>query len=403
MINTRLKKKIQEGITNLSSMGQIPTDEVTLNLEVLYDSILNEVCSVVPMESPRQVVSCLKLIHDSEEKTFLTGDIQKDAFKLTLMNGVGAVPFDDYGYPTQDVSCSIVANDNNEFLANYSNIIPGTVNIEDEYIDDGNGKIINKETKAEIGTVDYLSGLFKFTGDVPAAVVRYKYDIYNLEYQRNFAKFVKSSIEVFADMYALDIDSALVLNDFKGLNLKENINNIIPQVLTQQIDGFILSKYFKQAEQQVIGTFNSTIVPPTIYADLGTFISNKTNEYVSQTGVMPNVILCDAKGYSLLSANVKFQPINDEEHKIAGTPKLVGYFNNFKVILTNIESKVSIVLTYKGDSDAQVAGVYAPYIPVTLRTVDGSEGGGMIVTTNAYSFGGFVMINPDLVKGIVIE
>lgn len=401
MYNARLKQKIYEGITNLSNMGQIPTEEVQLNLDVLYNSILEEVCSIIPIESPRAIISCLQLVYDSENKSKveLSGDIEKDAFKLVLMNGVGAVPFDDNGYPTNEVHCIIIPDENNSFLANYNNVIPGTVNIADEFIDDGEGKLINKTSKAEVGTVDYITGLFKFTGAIPAsATLSYKYDIYNLEYQRNFTKFVKKYIEVFADLFALDIDSALILNDIKSLDLKANIKNILPQVLSQQIDQFILDKYFKQAKLNMLNEFDSN--------DLGTFISNNTNIFIDKQGVMPNVILCNAKAYGLLSASLKFQPTinSDKESQTAGTPKLVGYFNNYKVILTNSKVKdVDLVLTYKGESDAQAAGIYTPFIPVTLRTVEGGEGGGMITTTNAYSMGGFTMINPDLVVGVKIK
>lgn len=405
MKNARLKTKIKEGITNLSNMGVIPADEAQLNMDVLYNSILDEVCAVVPMESPRQIISCLKLIYDSEKKSQikLTGDITVDAFKIALMNGVGSVPFNDNGYPTNEVNCTIIPNNDNEFLANYAEIIPGTINIANEYIDDGEGKLINKTTGAEFGTVDYHSSLFKFTGSLPASAnLSYKYDIYNLDYMPNFAKFVKSFVEVFADMFALDINTALVLNDFKGLDLKKNIENILPQVLTQQIDQFVLNKYFKQAKLN--GVYPICNTTEETYGDVGTSVSKQIGEFVTEFGVLPNVIICNSKGYGELSTSIKFQPlIGEDAVKTAGMPKVVGYFNNAKVILTNTsESGIDIVLTYRGDSDAQAAGVFAPFIPVTLRTVDGMEGGGMITTTNAYSMGGFAMINPDLVKGIVI-
>lgn len=405
MKNTRLKTKIKEGITNLSNMGVIPADEAQLNMDVLYDSILDEVCAVVPMESPRQIVSCLKLIYDSEKKSQikLTGDITVDAFKIALMNGVGSVPFNDNGYPTNEVNCTIIPNNDGEFLANYAEIIPGTVNIANEYTDDGEGKLINKTTGAEFGTLNYHSGLFKFTGSLPASAnLSYKYDIYNLDYMPNFAKFVKSFVEIFADMFALDINTALVLNDFKGLDLKKNIENILPQVLTQQIDQFILNKYFKQAKLNPV--YQIPNITENTYGDVGTHVSKQMGEFITKFGVLPNIIICNPKGYGELSTSIKFQPLTGEDMvKTAGMPKVVGYFNNAKVILTTTsESDIDIVLTYRGDSDAQAAGVFTPYIPVTLRTVDGMEGGGMITTTNVYSMGGFAMINPDLVKGIVI-
>lgn len=58
---TKLQEKIKEGITNLSTSGRIPADEVQLNLDVAYDSCLDEICAIIPMESPRQVISYLKL------------------------------------------------------------------------------------------------------------------------------------------------------------------------------------------------------------------------------------------------------------------------------------------------------------------------------------------------------
>ena len=51
------KQRIEEKITNLNTLGILPADEVQLNIDVIYNSILNNICSVVPINSPRQVVS----------------------------------------------------------------------------------------------------------------------------------------------------------------------------------------------------------------------------------------------------------------------------------------------------------------------------------------------------------
>lgn len=415
MVNT--KQKIKESITRLSSLGVIPADELQLNLDVIYNSILSEVCSVVPMESPRQIISCLKLIYDSENKcelsSVITGDVEKDIYKVLAMNGVGAVPYNDYGYATNEVHCSISANKSGEYLASYQNILPSSINIQDEIFDDGVGNLVRNDVV--VGSVDYSTGLFKFDNAPASATLSYKFDIYNIMTDRNMIKFVKTFVEVFADLYQLDLDSALVLNDFKTLDLKENIDKILPQVLAQQIDQYIMTKYFKQAKvnggidnkwSSVADWDTATRVPVNLlYSDLGTYISKKIGEFALKHGVVPNVMLVTPLSYGILSQSEKFIPVNDVEDLNVGTPKVVGYYNNTKVVLTNVPAdlgEVSIVLTYKGQSDAQAAGVYTPFIPVTLRTVQGAESAGMIVTSNVYSSGGFVMINPDLVEGITI-
>lgn len=412
-MNKNTKKRIQESITNLVNLGVIPADEAQLNTDVIYDSILDEVCSIVPMESPQQVISCLKFIYDSEGKSIVnTGDVEKDAFKLMLMNGVGAVPLNDKGYPTNNVHCTISGLVNNIFIAPYQKIIPGTVVIEtkdgDRFTDTENKGIISGGK----GNIYYDYGKFEFNdASLEGATLSYKFDIYNLLTNRNFAKFVKKFVEIFADIYQLDIDTAVSMYDMKGLNLKSNIENILPQVLAAQIDQYILSRYFEQAKNNVVGNWSSVAdwdsisrVPVSLlYSDLGAFISVKCGEYTKRHGVVPNVILCSPLGYGILSVSEKFRAIDSSEKDYAGTPKVVGYYNNCKVILTNCVDSVGIVITYRGESDAQATGVFAPYIPVTLRTVDGAEGGGMITTTNAYSIAGFAMINPELIEGIVIN
>lgn len=407
--NDKLKHKIQESITNLSNMGVIPADEVQLNLDVIYNSILGEVCSIVPMESPRQIVSYLKLIYDSENKSKveLSGNIEKDVYKLNLMDGVGAVPLNEFGYPTDDVSCTMIFNEDNEFVAPFKNIMPGTIKIGDDIFDNSLGSLMKADTK--VGNVNYITGLISFDETPSETQLNYKFDIYNLECSRNFVKFVKQYLEVFANMFQLDIDSAKCLQDFKSLRLQDNIDNLLPQVLIQKIDEYVLTKYFKQAEQSIVGTWSAVAVWDTVtrvpvsmlYDDLGTFISQKASEYTEKHGVVPNVILCNPKSYGILSSSKKF--LANNEDTTAGTPKFVGYYNNFKVILVNVlDTTADIVLTYKGTSEAQAAGIFTPYVPITLRTVDGMEGGGMISTTNAYSLAGFAMVNPDLVEGITI-
>lgn len=409
-MNTKNKLKVKESITNLAQLGVIPADELQLNLDVIHESILDQICTVFPLESPRQIISTLKMLYGSKHKSVDYTD--KDVFEKQLLSGVGVVPLDDNGYPTDLVVIKdAVLTDNNQFIASYKNILPGTININDEIIDKL-GKLVNKTDNTEVGTIDYIQGIFNFNNATNIKSLTYKFDIYNLMTNRNKVKFVKTFIEVFADLYQLDIDVATNLYKFKGLDIKKNIENIVPQVLTQQIDQYICDKYFDQAKLQVTGNWSAvsnwdagvTRVPThLLYSDLGAYISKCSGDYVKRHGVIPNVILVNPVSYSILSCSEKFVP-NNEESTNQGTPKFVGYFNNAKVFLTNsnLDDSLSIVLTYKGDSDAQTAGVFCPYIPVNFRTVDGMEGNSMITTTNVYSIDGFSMINPDLVEGIVI-
>lgn len=413
MSKNKLKTKISESITNLSKLGTIPAEELQLNLDVLYNSVLGDVCSIVPMNSVRQVISCLKLIYDSKNKSL---DLNaKDKFKQLLMNGVGGLPCNDGGFPTSDVNCTIILGSDNIYLASYSKIIPGTISIDNGAIIDENGKLTD-EANNDYGTVNYDTGVFTFNNNnVEGMNLQYTFDIHNIMTDRNMVKFVKTFVEVFADMYQLDLDSALVLEDMKSLDIKSNIENILPQVLTQQIDQNILDKYFKQAKTNIVGTWSSdaiwdgnTRVPVSLlYEDLGTFVSIKMSEFANKNGVVPNVILCSPIGYGILSANKNFVPVTDYDSDNTSIPRVVGYYSNAKVILTNTlldYGDVNIVLTYKGESEAQAAGVYAPFIPVTFRSINGMEASsGLITTSTAYSIAGFVMVNPDLVQGIIIN
>lgn len=414
----KTKTKIKESYTNLVNLGQLPADEVLLNTDVFYNSILDQICSVVQMDSPRQVVSCLKLIHDSEQKSINKNADNKDAYYTKLMSEIGAMPLDDNGYVTNLVRFQ--AN-NNKFIGNFKNILPGTVKIGNELVDDGQGSIVNKN-KEQVGTVDYEKAVFNVTLIETPSIVEYKFDIYNLETSRIFAKFIKTFVEVFAEMFQLDVDSAVVLDNFKGLNLKDNIDNILPQVLSQQIDQHVLSKYFEQIDNNLVDVvewdansidmpYNQGYSATDFYKDFGTKISLQMTNFARKNGVIPNIILCDPISYPILSISHKFIPsIDKEETKNISTPKLVGIFDNAKVFLVqNIlkqedETKLQgrVVLTFKGDSDAATAAVFGSFIPVTLRTVDGAEGNGMIVTKNAYSIGGFNIINPELINGVKI-
>lgn len=417
----KLKARVEESITNLSNMGVIPADEVQLNLDVVYNSIIDEVCSFVPVDSPNAIVSYLKLIYDSQAKSLVsTGNVEADAYKLTLMGGTGAVPYDiDGGYPTSNVECTVLTNSDGVFVASFKNIIPGTININNNntnYVDDGNGNIVSKsDSNVSLGTVDYEKAVFTLNTEVSDANLTYRFDIFNLVTSRNFVKYVKQFAQVYCDLYKLDVDAAISLYQFKGLNLKDNIEKITPQVLTQQIDQSVLSRYFDVADTNVLGSWDSTIdwskdrtkSVATFYNDLGTYIDFCSINYVNKTGVVPNILICDPKGYSILSSNRKFVSavFKDEfDYKTAGTPKVVGYYNNFKVILVNTTgSESNIVMTYKGDSDSQSAGVFCSYIPVKLRSnISGMEGNSTIVTTNAFSMAGLVVTNPDLIAGIKI-
>lgn len=415
MKNKKLKTKIAERITNLNTLGQIPADEVQLNLDVVYNSILDEVCSVVPMNSPSQIISTLFLRYGSKNKAI--NDKNNDVVNTTLMNNTGAMPLDSNGYVTDNVEFEI--NNATEFVGSYKKILPKTIIINNNIFDDGEGNLID-ENDSVVGTVDYITAVFKYTGSATDVInVKYKFDIYNVDTDRNFAYFQKSFVRVFADMYQLDVDSALALNDFKGLNLQENIDKILPEVLAQQIDNHILSKYFDQLElatthvvnwdATVNWDTNRTIPVTKLYEDLGTLIGVEIGAFTKRTGVMPNIILCDALSFGIIKVHPNFIALTTLEQnnvEYSGTPRFVGYLGDAKVIVVQHsinDDKGHIVITYKGTSDAQAAGVYTPFIPVTLRNVIGMESGGMISTNNIYSIGGFTFTNPDLISGITVE
>nr|DAO15293.1 MAG TPA: major capsid protein [Caudoviricetes sp.] len=413
MKNERLKAKIQERITNLNTLGRIPADEVQLNIDVIYNSILDEICAIVPMDSPRQIISSLELKYGMPKKMLNGKD--KDVVDATMMNNVGAMPLDEYGYPTDIVQFTTT---DSKFIGSFKNIIPGSVKIGDLYTDDSKGKIIETASGAEVGTVDYQKAIFDTNITFSTEfLVTYKFDLYNIDTSRNLAYFEKSTKEIFADIYQLDADSAVVLNDFKGLNLQQNIDKILPQALTQQIDGRVLSKYFDLLDAGLIHSnewdadsikwpYDQGYSVTEFYEDAGTLVSLEMGAFAERTGVVPNVILCDPIGLAILKTNRGFKSITElgqEDVEYSGTPRKVGYFGTAKVFVVQHDADISqgkIILTYRGLSDAQASGVYAPFIPVTLRTVSGAEGGGMVVTNNIYSIGGFAFTNIDLISGI---
>lgn len=419
------KVKIQEMITNAKTFGPIPADEVQLNVDVIYNSIIDKVCSVVPIDSPNQIVSTLRLKYGSKEKAT---DNNKDIVNRTLMNTVGAMPLDEYGYPTNNVefeATPIVKDNVATIIGSYKNIIPGSLDIDNgKYTDDGNTNIIDASGDS-VGVIDYDTALIRLDSDSTDVVnIKYKFDIVNLMTSRNFAYFEKSFNQMFAEQYQLDVDSALVLNDFKGLSLKDNIDKILPQVLAQQIDGNILNKYLELIDTNTISTvswsakgisFDETTANSATkhYMDLGTMVSLERGKFAKRTGVLPNVIICDPVAFGTLSVNRHFKAVEDED-ATSGLPKYAGKFNDADVIIVQHTTandgeaeegslSGSIILTYKGPSDAQASGVVAPFIPVTLRTAQGAEGGGMIVTNNIYSMLGFAFTNPELISGIKVK
>lgn len=416
MVNSeKLKTKIKESVTNLNTLGRIPADEVQLNLDVAYNSILNEICAVVPMESPRQIVSYLKLKYGMPKKA-VNGQ-KKDVIDASLMDGVGALPINEFGYMTDEVEFTASES---PFIGNFKNILPGTVKIGNEskniITDDGLGNLVNTAGDS-IGTVDYAKAIFN-TEIIEETTVRYKFDLYNVDTSRNLVYFEKATKEVFADIFQLDVDSAISLNDMKSLKLQDNIDKLLPEVLAKQIDNWALSKYFDYVDSGIVTTkeykfstwkdFDSCARSLILNIEMGRF--------ARRTGVVPNVIICDPLGFAIVASSRNFKPLENlkgENVEYAGTPKVMGNFNGAKVVVTKSKTPEvftkdgkstedgTIILTYRGPSD-QASAVYSPFIPVTLRTVSGAEGGGTVVTNNVYSIGGFTFINNSLIQGVII-
>lgn len=428
MPNKNKKVRVQENITNLVNLGIIPADEAQLNIDVIYNSILDEICSVVPMNSPRQVISALRLVYGSDKKSTID---EKDVYNQNMMSTVGAVqPVDDNGYITNNVMFEAIGN---EIVGSYKNIIPGTLIItrgSTVIKDDGMGNLVNTSVGSgednSAGKVDYRSAFIQpsFGGNnsTDTSIVKYKYDIYNIETSRNFVQFKKTFLEVFADQYQLDMDSAIVLNQFKGLNLQDNIDKILPEVLTQQIDNRILYKFFdylrtkdeNSTNDKKLPVFDATVDYGPI--DVTKALSKSMTKFTEDTNVVPNVILCDPKAMSVMRLARGYIPSSmlhiDNEYtddiEYSGTPRFVGYFDTTKVFLVNLGNNNNedgmICITYKGPSEAQSAIIYTPFIPVTLRKViDAMESSGMTSTTNAYSLSGSCILNPELISGIRIK
>lgn len=407
------KQRIEEKITNLNTLGILPADEVQLNIDVIYNSILNNICSVVPINSPRQVVSALRLCYDSEKKEI---NNNKDVYSKALMSEYGSLPLDDAGFPTDEVEFEAQTA---EFLGEYKKIIPGTISITDgKYVDDAKGNIVDATDMTTIvGSINYVTAIFKLTDTITLPThISYRFDIYNLNTDRNFVKFNKTFVEMFARLYQLDADTAVVLDDFKGLNLKDNIDKILPQVLTQQIDQNIITKYFNQLDltSTVVGNWDAktTTTRNTSYKDFGAYVGIRMGKFAKVTGVIPNVIICDALSYNMLRVARGFK-YADESADSNSLPKFVGYFSTAKVFVVQIESETGennvetgkLVITYKGPSEAQSAAVFAPFIPVTLRSIAGGmeNNNAMINTNNIYSICGFKIINPELIQGIKVS
>lgn len=422
------KQKIREGIiTNLRTLNQLPADEVQLNIDVLYNSILDEVVAVTPMESPRQIISYIVLKYGMPKKATDNSIKQenKDVVNTVLANSVGAIPLNENGYATNNV---VFETSDKEFIGSYKNILPSTIKIKNVtgktiVIDDGKGNLVDYENNETIvGTVNYNKALFKYTNNTNKIVVNYKFDIYNIDTSRNLVYFQKESKEIFADQYQLDLDVAFPLYDMKHLDIENHIKEILPSVLSQQIDQHIVSKFFDQLELSTTHKVtwnanvnweyeqNTTAISATeLIKDFGTLVNIEIGAFAKRNGVVPNVILCDPMAYGVLKNHHNFKSLEDVENKdlFGGMPKKVGIFAGFANVFVSKNNssdvtKGQIVLTYRGPKESTLAaGVYAPFIPIELRTVDGAENyGGMIRTTNVYSLGGFTITNPDLISGI---
>lgn len=413
------KKRIEEQmITNLVNSNTIPADEAQLNLDVIHNSILDSLCSIVPLESPRQIISALRLDYDSENKS--VNEDNNDVYDSCMFHTYGASALNDLGYATNHIRAHIGTQ--MVFPLFYA-ILPGTIKTSDnKIIDDGMGKLVLADNNSEVGTVDYNKGIIKFKAAQDAStVIEFDCDNYDLLTGRHSVKFKKETVEIFADLYQLDFDVAVSVLESQRTGLDSIIENISPQVLSQQIDQNIINKYFGYANLNVVGEWDASVnwenksqMPINLQlADFGAYLNFMSSSFTRKNGVFPNVIICDPIGYNYIINSKNFIAISqydkENDKSFLGLPNIMGYFNNQKIILANTyskDNKANVILTYKGASEAQSAGVYAPFIPVTLRNIKqaGMESVSALYNTyNVYSVGGFAMVNPELVEGIKIK
>lgn len=348
-------------------------DYLNLVTAVMPTLVAEDIVSVQPLKQKAGVVYYLKTTYGSTKGKITAGDTISEINRVWPNEVDGAIE-----YSSEDITDETVVTTSGAFTLSWTPVVPGSVSFKvstDDYVDDGEGKIVLSGTTTQKGTIDYSTGAVTLTNtsEAPADdVVSYKLDLLTSPVENvPTIQTVVTDLTLTARPRKLKtvfgLDAAFDLMATQNVDLQSILQENTTNEIRSEIDAEILRDLgnngsslniswnlpvpFGISKVEHYESFYQTCV------EAANKIYNKTRR------VTGNIVIVGEKAANVIETHRLFNAaasLNEAGPHIMGT--LGG---RFLVVKNPYYNGNKFVVCYKGDIPFDCNYVYAPYMPIT--------------------------------------
>lgn len=337
--------------------------------------IAHDLVSVQPLQARIGEIRYLDVKYGNKKGSIAKGDTFSSYQRLGADAG-------QFGFTSNAIAgeSAIINAAKDEIVLDWKPVIAGTVKIDVDAVlyHDAEGVLLNA-ANAAVGTVDYTTGVVKWTAPfavAPTAIsVDYEQDNMTVPVEAPEVYLSITSIPVRANSRKLKTIMAFdAMYDFQiqyGYDSEAETAGLIANFLQYEIDGELIEDMFKGAGAAAT-SFNKTVPNAVSLLDHYEGFIVKFNE--ASNNIFEETRFATATWAVLgLNAAAIVESLANRGFVASGQtgngPHFIGTMGNFQVFKTPILSdRDGYVLGYKGDNMFHAGMVYAPYMP--LMTTD---------------------------------
>lgn len=341
---------------------------------VMPTLVAEDVVSVQPLKQKAGVVYYMKNVYDSNRGGIKQGD--------NISNFVQVGPDADkipeaFNYSAETIEGEQVVMDaeNKAFTLAWLPVVPGSISFKDashQYKDNGAGKILN-ETNAEVGTVEYNTGVVKMTAatTITDSEVNYSQDLFTAPVNVPAVKTVIADVTITARPRKLktgfSMDAAYDLSATQNIDLQTILQATATDEIRSEIDGEILNDLGNSGTTMSV-SFNLPVPFGINKHDhyesfYQVLVAGANKVYQKTRRVTPNIVIVGELAANVIETMDKF--VAAPSLNTAG-PHIMGTLNKrFLVVKSPYYPANKFTLVYRGDVTLDTGFVYAPYMPIT--------------------------------------
>ena len=281
-----------------------------------------------------------------------------------------------FNYSAETIDGEEVVQDDTtgNFTLAWKPVVPGTVNFlvgGAEYKDNGEQAIVD-DSNAEVGTIDYTTGVVEFTSlvTIDDSTVNYAQDLTIAPVDVPEVKMEVKEVVMVAKPRKLrggfSLDAAFDLSATQNIDLQSLLQNLKVDEIRSEIDGEIMNDLLNTGTGMQV-TFNIAVPFGITKVDhydslMQTLIQGANKVRTKTRRITPNILIVGETGANILESMTKFKPAASLG---SAGPHILGTLaNRFLCVYSPYYPADKAVIAYRGDVIIDTGYIYGPYMPI---------------------------------------